>query len=971
MSEAIERGATRIALRVSRDRNRRLLAELLTGHDVVDITDTVPEGTDLCIVDDRGISQVESTLTDWKHDQHPTYAPVLLLSESGGTNLWEEYASLLGEQIDAIQPIPAPKRAIRARVESLLETRQYSWELASERQLVEQIFDTSPIAKTVLDTEGNIVRANQRAEDVLGLSESELSGRAYDAPEWQIIDEHGDPIPSDELPFSRVMASGEPVYGYEHAIERPDRDRAWLSINMGPVLDENGDIEYLVSAIEDVTERKRLERELRVSEELHRATLSNITDTVFITDDDGRFTYVCPNVHFIFGYTGEEVREMGTVEALLGDDPAPDGVADGDVLENIEQRVTDAEGDEHTVLVTVNPVSIQDGTKLYSARDVTDLVESERRLERERERLEAVVSNAPLILSAIDSDGTITLSKGKQLERIGLEPGELVGESVSDAFGDMPEILENAERALDGEEFWTETQVGDRYLEAWHQPVFEDGDVDHAIIVAQDITDRKRQEERFRAFVEGSSDIIAVLDSDGFVEYVSPSVERILGYDSDELVGENAFEIVHPDDRDDLVAAFADLSDAEDGSAVTERYRTRHADGTWRWTESRTSKQTGMAQGMYVLNTHDITEQVEAERDLRRTEQSRSLALNAANAGVWEWDIETDEVIWHESCERLFGLEPGTFEGTYEAFADRIHPEDLPDVEKILERSFEANEPFHTTFRIIRDDRVERWIEARGTIVSDEAGNPERMLGVDVDITDHKDRVQQLRVMDRVLRHNLHNDMNVVRGFAEMVRQEGEDPVSYYGEQIVEHSDHLLELTDKQRTITDVLSNEPQLRSIDTVSTIQRTVESISDDYPNAHISLDLPEGATVSATDNLGRAIDELVTNAIKHADQDAPDVDIRVTDGTDTVQIRIVDTGPGIPEMDRRVVLGEHEIEPLYHGSGLGLWLVSWIIRRSNGSLWFEDNEPRGSVVVITLRKPTGANTGPRADHGGEYRE
>lgn len=960
MNEVIERGATRIALRVSRDRNRRLLETLLAGHDVVDITDAVPSGADLCIVDDRAVSQVENTLADWKLDQQPIYAPVLLLSESSGTDPWDQFARLFGERIDAIQPIPAPKTAIRARIDSLLETRAYSRELAGERKLIERIFDTSPIAKTVLDTDGNIVRANQRAEDVLGLSESELSGRAYDAPEWRIIDENGDPIPSEDLPFARVMASAEPVYGYEHGVERPGGERVWLSINMGPILDEDGDIEYLVSAIEDVTERKRLERELRESEELHRATLSNITDTVFITDDDGRFTYVCPNVHFIFGYTDDAVREMETVETLLGDDPVPDGFSDGDAIENVELRVTDDEGDEHTVLVTVNPVPIQDGTRLYSIRDVTDLVESERRLELERERLETVVSNAPLILSAIDSDGTITLSRGRQLERIGLEPGALVGKSVADAFDDMPEILENAERVLDGEAFRTETQVGDRHFEAWHQPVFENGDLDHAIVVAQDITTRKRQADRFQAFVEGSSDIITVLDSECVVEYVSPSVERILGYEPDELVGTSAFEIMHPADRDAVATAFGDLSDAADGTTFTERYRTRHADGSWRWTESRTSKRAGMTQGVYVVNTRDVTEQVRTERNLRRTEQSRSLALSAAQAGVWEWNLETDEVVWHESCERLFGLEPGTFEGTYEAFADRIHPEDLSEVEDSIERSIEGGEPFHTSFRIIRDDGIERWIEARGTIVSDEAGTPERMLGVDVDITDHESRLQQLRVMDRVLRHNLHNDLNVIRGFAGMVRKGDEDRMSSYGETIVEHSDHLLELADKQRKITEVLSNEPHLEPVDAVSLIKRTIEELSNEYPNANIDLDLPTEATVSATDGLGRAIEELVSNAIAHTDQEPPDVEIHVTDDADTVQIRTADTGPGIPEMERRVVLGDHEIEPLYHGTGLGLWLVSWIVRRSNGHLWFEENEPRGSVVVIRLRKPTDASTG-----------
>jgi PAS domain S-box-containing protein len=122
----------------------------------------------------------------------------------------------------------------------------------------------------------------------------------------------------------------------------------------------------------DVTEQVTLERDLRRSEELHRVTLNNMTDTVLITDEDGEYTYVCPNVHFIFGYTAEEIRDRGTIDALLGEDLFDRGeLAAAGVLKNIECTVTDKAGREHTLLVNVREVSIQDGTILYSCRDIT------------------------------------------------------------------------------------------------------------------------------------------------------------------------------------------------------------------------------------------------------------------------------------------------------------------------------------------------------------------------------------------------------------------------------------------------------------------------------------------------------------------------------------------------------------------------------------------------------------------------
>ena len=104
---------------------------------------------------------------------------------------------------------------------------------------------------------------------------------------------------------------------------------------------------------------------LRASEELHRATLSNISDAVFMADDEGKFTFVCPNVDVIFGYSPDEVQEMGRIEALLGEDLFDPAELDSRIeIQNVEREVTTKSGARRTVLMHLKRVSIAGGTVL-------------------------------------------------------------------------------------------------------------------------------------------------------------------------------------------------------------------------------------------------------------------------------------------------------------------------------------------------------------------------------------------------------------------------------------------------------------------------------------------------------------------------------------------------------------------------------------------------------------------------------
>ena len=121
-------------------------------------------------------------------------------------------------------------------------------------QLLSTLFETLPVGVAVLDADGTISRANQRAEAVLGLTESDIVGRTYDDPEWVIVDADGDPVPSEELPFARARETNAPVFEYDHGIRWPDGSERWLSVNAAPLSPESGGVEQVIAVLTDLTE---------------------------------------------------------------------------------------------------------------------------------------------------------------------------------------------------------------------------------------------------------------------------------------------------------------------------------------------------------------------------------------------------------------------------------------------------------------------------------------------------------------------------------------------------------------------------------------------------------------------------------------------------------------------------------------------------------------------------------------------
>ena len=242
-------------------------------------------------------------------------------------------------------------------------------------------------------------------------------------------------------------------------------------------------------------------------------------------------------------------------------------------------------------------------------------------LRTSEQRLRTVLSNAPLVLFALDEAGRYLLAEGKALQALGLAPADVVGRPVFEVCAGFPELLDAARHSLAGHAVHQVVPAGRRRLELWATPMGEaDRRASGVIGVAVDVTEQatalaalQASETRFRALVHHVSDTIVVLDATGAITYASPAAARSLGYGEGSRLGADLLELVHPDDAERVAAHFQLLLEHR-GDGLPVELRLLGADGTWRRVEAvgdNLLDEPGV--GGVVVVVRDVTERRRAE----------------------------------------------------------------------------------------------------------------------------------------------------------------------------------------------------------------------------------------------------------------------------------------------------------------------------------------------------------------------
>ena len=449
--------------------------------------------------------------------------------------------------------------------------------------------------------------------------------------------------------------------------------------------------------------------------------------------------------------------------------------------------------------------------------------------------------------------------------------------------------------------------------------------------------------------LEYTQDKIAVLDEAGTYTYVNAAAERILGYESAALVGTNAFEYVHPDDREALQRDFESLVGTPEFQAETATYRYRASDGSWVWLESRMSNVTDTELDGYVVSSRVVTDRIEAERERRESQERLAELADTTDDVLWLVDGDWEEVLFcNPAYEEVFGRPVEELEGDPRNLLDCVYPPDRPVVEESMERLSEGV-PTDKEIRVNPSTGYNRWVWIQGEPIMED-GEVVRIAGFSRDVTHRRRRERQLAVLDNFLRHNIRNQLNVVIGGAETLEHDPSADIETHAAMIRRAGEELLETAEKQRDIVEMLTSQPRTATTDMSEAVREASERLSEQYPGADIETSLPATAVVDGPGELECAVAELVENAIRHNEDGVPWVRIAVEAVDDRIEVTVEDSATPIPEYDRNVLLGDHEMSAVNHSRGCGLWLVYWTVDLAGGTIRYTADDD-GNAVTLSL--------------------
>ncbi len=472
---------------------------------------------------------------------------------------------------------------------------------------------------------------------------------------------------------------------------------------------------------------------------------------------------------------------------------------------------------------------------------------------------------------------------------------------------------------------------------------------------AFDRLDRETEMRQLHRILDHLDEKVFLLDEDGAVTFETRPLATYLGRDPDQLVGTPLTELVPASEVSALETALQDARAASPDSRRTVETEVLLDDGQVRPVQfefSATTTDRGRAAIAAVL--HDIGElaatrtSLEAER-----ERFQELFENLPDPVVEvRFEGETPVIEYsNPAFTDVFGYAEETARG--ENLNTLVVPDEHASDAGILYESTQTDEQVRVDVqRETADGRRDFLVRS----IPFSLGDEQFAFAVYTDITDQKERERYLQVLNRVLRHNLRNDMNVVMGLASYLAEQIDDAdLVEHAERLRTNAEDVATLSEKAKALERVLGRRKRdTHAIDLVPRLEEAAAGKRAAHPDADIDLDLPEELWANGSDDLTRAFEELIENAIEHTETAVPTVRIdarSAADDGDWVEIRFHDNGPGIPDSEWEVVTGEEDISQLSHASGLGLWLTRWIAESSGGEMRRERTPGAGTAVTLRL--------------------
>lgn len=523
------------------------------------------------------------------------------------------------------------------------------------------------------------------------------------------------------------------------------------------------------------------------------------------------------------------------------------------------------------------------------------------------------------------------------------------------------------------------------------------GSITEALARARrEIAERQRVEQELRVssahlrrLTDNMVDMITEIDANVTTRYISPSVERRLGYRPVDMLGRNALELIHPDDLPQVMAALQAANTAR--VPVQLAYRYRHADGHYLWLESIGTPLLDEAGGLVgaVLGTRDITERWEIEQALQVSEERLRQAVRAANIGIFDHDHLTDAIYWSPEQRNNYGW--GADETvTLAAFLAQVYAEDRARIGAAVQR---AHNPagdglFDVEHRIRHRDGSLRWLSTRSQTFfegDDNARHPVRTIGAVLDITERKqaedvirnlnaeleqrvqERTAQLEAANQELEsfsysvsHDLRAPLRTIDGFSRILLDEHAPQLpaeaQHYLQRIRYGASHMGALIDDLLEFSRLGWQALNLQPVNTASLVRAILNDLRPEQAQRQLELVMGALPDCQADSALFKQVwVNLLSNAFKYTRQRAAArVEIGALTPGDEVVYFVRDNGVGFDMRYADKLFGVfqrlHRMDE-FEGTGVGLATVKRIVERHGGRIWAEAEPDRGATFYVAL--------------------
>jgi PAS domain S-box-containing protein len=376
------------------------------------------------------------------------------------------------------------------------------------------------------------------------------------------------------------------------------------------------------------------------------------------------------------------------------------------------------------------------------------------------------------------------------------------------------------------------------------------------------------------------------------------------------------------------------------------------------------------------VNLIKLSQQLsESEHRLRLKNERLALATESGNIGVWDYNIETNELNWDERMFQLYGVSREQFAGCYEAWSYALHPDDKLQAEKDLAEAITGIKPFDSEFRVIWSNNSIRYLKAAAIVIRDEEGRGIRMTGINQDITERKEMERLKSEFISTVSHELRTPLTSIRGALGLVMGKA-------SEQLAPKLQKMLELASRNAERLTLLINDLlDLEKIEsgtlafefkTVDLIKLTKSAIEDNtgFADKH-GINLLFNTTLDVAHIYGdehrllQVYANLISNAVKFSPLKAT-VTITVESKDHQFIASVKDMGPGIPEEFRnkifqRFAQADSSDSREKGGTGLGLNITQAIIKRHGGSIDFTSEKGKGACFYFSIAE---SNTIASAD-------